>query len=115
MFCTVLNTVLCMTEIQYVYATYNTICKVDTLHSALQLCFLMYMTHKISAWHQERIIADGKVMATFCMQAPAAVQTPVWGGSTKTQSPAISGEEESPEKDAAAPKTWRGVGEWQVW
>lgn len=47
-----------------------------------------------------------------CMQAPAAVQTPAWGGLAKTSG--ATSEEETSEKDAAAPKIWRGVGEWQV-
>lgn len=46
------------------------------------------------------------------MQAPAAVQTPAWGG--LASSPGTASKEESSEKIAAAPQTWRGVGEWQV-
>ena len=45
------------------------------------------------------------------MQAPAAVQTPLWGGSSNGPG---AGKDDSPSKDAAAPKTWKGVGEWQV-
>ena len=43
-------------------------------------------------------------------QAPAAVQTPSWGGLAKDPKTT----EEQADKDAAAPKTWRGQGEWQV-
>lgn len=51
-------------------------------------------------------------MATCCIQAPAAVQTPAWGGLPKSSG--ATSEADTSEKDAAAPKTWRGVGEWQV-
>lgn len=44
------------------------------------------------------------------MQAAAAVQTPAWGGLAKS-----SKEADSSNKDTTAgPKTWKGVGEWQV-
>ena len=45
------------------------------------------------------------------MQAPAAVQTPSWGGASKASG---ARQEDGPGKDTAAPKTWKGVGEWQV-
>ncbi|KAL3142158.1 hypothetical protein ABBQ38_002516 [Trebouxia sp. C0009 RCD-2024] len=47
----------------------------------------------------------------YVAEAPAAVQTPAWGG--LASSPRANSEEESSEKTAAAPKTWRGIGEWQ--
>lgn len=37
------------------------------------------------------------------LQAPHEVKTPAWGNSAAGPEPA---------KDAAAPRTWRGVGEW---
>lgn len=58
------------------------------------------------------------------LQAPAAKQTPKWGDSAgnpqnnsntdgKSDS-GSSGAEKPAAKESAAPKTWRGVGEWQV-
>ena len=44
------------------------------------------------------------------LQAPPAAQTPAWGGLAKNG----KSSEPGADKDAAAPKTWRGHGEWQV-
>ena len=45
-----------------------------------------------------------------CLQAPPAAQTPAWGALAKNP----KSSEEGSNKDAAAPKTWQGQGEWQV-
>lgn len=44
------------------------------------------------------------------MQAAPDVQTPAWGGLATSSEPP----EDTSGKDTAAPKTWRGQGEWQV-
>ncbi|KAL0045655.1 hypothetical protein WJX82_000743 [Trebouxia sp. C0006] len=45
----------------------------------------------------------------YVAEAPAASQTPAWGGLVKSSKSSSEGDE----KDTAAPKTWRGQGEWQ--
>ncbi len=47
------------------------------------------------------------------LQAPADVETPEWGGIFEAATDGNSSEGPKEEK-GAAPKSWRGLGEWQV-
>ena len=47
----------------------------------------------------------------FCLQAVAAEQTPAWGGLQKSSK---DGTEGNDKEAVAGPKTWKGVGPFQV-
>lgn len=45
---------------------------------------------------------------------PAEVETPEWGGSFQEAASGEGSSDGAKEEKGAAPKSWRGLGEWQV-
>lgn len=52
---------------------------------------------------------------SLLVQAPVEIETPEWGNNIPAASGNESSSSDGTEKDrGAAPKSWKGLGEWQV-